>query len=46
LLTRPLAAGKRPRVGASSAPEAKRPVRAGKAWLEDLGDIEEEEEDS
>ena len=44
LLMRPVASQKRPSSG--PAPAAKRAARAGKSWLDDLGDIEEEDSDS
>ena len=44
LLMRPVASQKRKASG--PAPEAKRAARAGKSWLDDLGDIEEEDSDS
>ena len=44
LLMRPVASQKRKASGAVPAP--KRAARAGKSWLDDLGDIEEEDSDS
>ena len=44
LLMRPVASQKRKASG--SAPAPKRAARAGKSWLDDLGDIEEEDSDS
>ena len=44
LLMRPVATQKRKASG--PVPEAKRAARAGKSWLDDLGDIEEEDSDS
>ncbi|CAH0380101.1 unnamed protein product [Pelagomonas calceolata] len=44
LLMRPVATQKRKASG--SAPAPKRAARAGKSWLDDLGDIEEEDSDS
>ena len=44
LLMRPVASQKRKASG--SVPAPKRAARAGKSWLDDLGDIEEEDSDS
>ena len=45
LLMRPVASQKRP-LASGAVPAPKRAARAGKSWLDDLGDIEEEDSDS